>query len=184
KGKSDRLTTVKSISSKLKTIEQRLIAIEKNEWDYFERLRINNENIDALSFQHGIKIQGDLTLGDIFDFKFGVKLYQLGKGSPKQDEKIIKSRAFEADSKIDDSYYPFLRARDVQKFQLLPPAKFIKYGIHLAEPRAISLFQGKRLLVQRIVGKKSLLAAFTEEEFICSSDVITLVPLKSDINLY
>ncbi|HLT42599.1 MAG TPA: TaqI-like C-terminal specificity domain-containing protein [Sphingobacteriaceae bacterium] len=181
---STKSTTIKSIGSKLDSIEERLAAVSRNEWEYLENIYLNKDNINSISFQNGINIKGEAKLGDFFDFRFGVKLYQIGKGHPSQNNETIKSRAFEADCKIDETFYPYLRARDVQKFKVLDPVKFIKYGKHLAEPRDISLFQGNRILVQRIVGRKSLLAAFTNMEMICSSDVITLKPLSSGINLY
>jgi len=185
KGNSSKAeTTIKSVNSEFTRIEQRLNAIHKNDWSYVEKLKINQVNIDTISFHNGIQIKGDQVLGEFFDFKFGVKVYQLGKGNPSQDEEIIKLRPFEANSRLDESFYPYLRARDVQKFKILEPERFIKYGKNLAEPREISLFQGERILVQRIVGKKSLLAAITEKEAVCSSDVITLKASANNINLY
>ena len=57
------------------------------------------------------------------------------------------------------------------------------YGEHLAEPRSLSMFNEPRILVQRIVGKESLYAAYTSDLLICNSDIITLLPKNKQINL-
>jgi hypothetical protein len=53
--------------------------------------------------------------------------------------------------------------------------------MHLAEPRPRNLFQGPRILLQRIVARDYLDATFTDEEYLCNTDVITLKPKNSEV---
>ncbi|MBI4746125.1 MAG: restriction endonuclease subunit S, partial [Deltaproteobacteria bacterium] len=55
-------------------------------------------------------------------------------------------------------------------------------GEHLAEPRTLDLFTGDRILLQRIVSAECLEVTFTNEPFICNTDIITLKPLNNNKN--
>jgi len=64
----------------------------------------------------------------------------------------------------------------VKRYNIKWQEDWIKYGPHLAEPRDTSLFEGERILLQRIVSSDHLEVTFTNEKYICNTDVITLKP--------
>jgi len=99
---------------------------------------------------------------DFADVKFGVKVYQKGKGNPKQDGSESKVKLFESEEKEGEEYLPYLRGRSIKSFYYKKKTNWLKYGEHLAEPRDISLFEGGRILVRRITGKRLIVCPIEE----------------------
>jgi len=172
-------TLIKSIDRNIKSIDERLNAVKEKKWTYNKPIIIDSalESID-ISFQDIYELKAEKKISDYFSLKFGVKLYQVGKGKPHQNESHSINKVFESITKIDDTYFKLLRARNVQRYTVKEDSYWIKYGIHLAEPRTIDLFEGPRILIQRIVSKKCLDAAYTEKKLICNTDIITLKPIR------
>jgi adenine-specific DNA-methyltransferase len=178
------LINVKAIDRNIKQIENRLSAVNSQNWKYSTSvLPIALDEDLSLSFEKGIDLNTTNKLGDFFNLRFGVKLYQIGKGKPLQIKDDSVQKKFESKEKIDDTYFLLLRARNVQKYFIRPENYYVKYGVHLAEPRSLSLFEGPRILVQRIVSKNVLDATYIEETFICNTDVVTLQPKNNEINI-
>lgn len=94
--------------------------------------------------------------------KFGVKVYQKGKGKPKQDGTEAPIKKFESKTKDGNDYYPYLHGKDIANYYYKNELTFLKYGQHLAEPRDIGLFEGGRVLVRRIVGDKLIVCPIKE----------------------
>jgi hypothetical protein len=171
---------IKSIDRDLTRISERLQAIANKEWKLEKEIKVDGDNV-VISFQDDFSLAGSKTIGDYFNLKFGVKLYQVGKGKPPQTKRESESKVFEAQHKMSKDYYKLLRARNIQRYLIREENYWIKYGSHLAEPRNLELFQGMRILIQRIVSKECLDACLTEETLVCNTDVITLKP-KTDID--
>lgn len=57
----------------------------------------------------------------------------------------------------------------------------MKYGDNLAAPRSSKLFEGSRLLMRRIVGKR-LITAFTDEDFV-TSQLLQIIKPKKNIEI-
>lgn len=172
KNKSIKEILVKSISNKYKSIFERLEAIKVENWSLNKTVQVNDGI--SISFKKDVELKANKSLGDFFEFKFGMKPYQVGKGKPPQNKSIIENKVFNSDYKIDDSYLKLLKAGDIKRFHQLWKEKWIKYGEHLAEPRNIELFSGSRILIQRIISKDKIEGCFLNETFICNTDVITL----------
>jgi tRNA1(Val) A37 N6-methylase TrmN6 len=173
-----------SIDRNISTINQRLEAVMLSDWSYDEKITLSDLDEElTLSFDNKIKINAESLMGFLFDLKFGAKLYEVGKGNPPQTKNDGKNKIYEGESKIDDSYIKLLRARDVQRYSLKTDNYYVKYGENLAAPRSISIFEGERILVQRIFSKERLDATYTDETIICNTDVITLKPKNSTVNV-
>ncbi|HLO88159.1 MAG TPA: TaqI-like C-terminal specificity domain-containing protein, partial [Nostocaceae cyanobacterium] len=175
---------IRSIDSNITTIEQRLNAVMFSLWSYDKKILISDLDPDLiLSFEEKVKVKAENTIGNLFDLKFGAKLYEVGKGNPPQSKDDAKNKIYESESKIEESYMRLLKARNIQKYLLRIDNYYVKYGENLAAPRSISIFEGKRILIQRIVSKSTLDATYTEETMICNTDVITLKPKNNTINV-
>jgi len=173
---------IKSIDRKLKSISERLLAIKNSEWKYLKELKVDSSQDDIeISFQDSIKLKSEKTIGDYFELKFGVKLYQVGKGKPPQKKFHSEGRVFESDKKLSPDYLKLIRGRNIQRYSIKEEKHFVKYGAQLAEPRNIKLFQGERILIQRIISKNCLDATYSDITMVCNTDVITLKP-KSKFN--
>ncbi|HEY5591797.1 MAG TPA: TaqI-like C-terminal specificity domain-containing protein, partial [Paludibacter sp.] len=169
-------TAIRGIDPKCKSITERLDLIKDRRWIYNKKMLLTTENMNLIGFKDQINIKGDVNLSELMNSKFGIKVYQIGKGIPKQSKEMIETDIYQAFEKKDQSYYKMLRARDIGRYFIKQPKLYIKYGKHLAEPRNLTMFKGSRILVQRIVGKKYLNCAYVEDEFLCNSDVISFFP--------
>lgn len=130
--------------------------------------KLNIINIDLIEQDVLLrsKIETDSQeLGDLARIKFGVKVYQTGKGRPKQTPDAAKNKIFEAKQKLTKQYLPYIKGRNINKYNYEWDQDWLDYGEHLAEPRTIDLFKGERILVRRIVGK-TLIAAYINDDLI------------------
>lgn len=107
-----------------------------------------------------------VALADLFDTISGIKEYQVGKGKPPQTESQVKNRVFNANSKIDKTYLPELRGKNLNKYSFDWANEFISYGNWIAEPRVPEFFKGDKILVRQIPSQQSLIASFVSETFV------------------
>lgn len=105
-------------------------------------------------------------LSDLFDTISGIKEYQVGKGKPPQTEAQVKGKVFNAKSKIDNTYLPELRGKNLSKYSFEWTNEYISYGNWIAEPRVPSFFEGNKILVRQIPSPLSLVASFVSETFV------------------
>ncbi|UUM62038.1 Eco57I restriction-modification methylase domain-containing protein [Streptococcus suis] len=98
----------------------------------------------------------------------GIEAYRKGRGNPKQTEEDVKARIYHSSKKIDDSYVKYLEGKNVSRYKLSWNGEYIKYGVHLSEPRPSVNFQNPRLIVRQIPSYKSysIEAAYTDEHLI------------------
>ncbi|MDO8871317.1 MAG: N-6 DNA methylase [Methanoregula sp.] len=165
------------INRMFKTINERLHAIINETFSFDTNYLItSSDQIISISFQNPLKLEGQDFLKNFFNFKFGMKPYEEGKGVPHQTKNMMKNKIFDAEKKLDDTYKPLLRARNIKRYYYKWENDWIKYGVNLAAPRNHDIFVGSRILVQRIVSKDRLDVTFIDEEYICNTDVISLLP--------
>jgi len=166
---------VQGISRSLKMISERLKAVADSNWGYEEIYTIENGQRDVdISFSKTFQLRGERILADYLTFKFGMKPYQVGKGKPPQTPEAVKNKSFNSKTKNSNEYRPLLYAGDVRRYLLVWRGGWIKYGKHLAEPRVPELFEGPRILIRRIFSGSQLDGIYTDEPYICNTDVITL----------
>jgi type I restriction-modification system DNA methylase subunit len=163
----------KAITESLPTFSH---SIAQNVWTDSD-LKIINFNLQTVDFEILKKIEEKAkVLTDFAVVKFGIKIYQTGKGKPKQTPEMSVNKIFEADNQIDESYRPYLEGKDIDTYQLKYQNRWLKYGLHLAEPRPPALFEGQRLLVRRIVGKR-LIATWIEGDYVTSQLLQIVKPI-------
>ena len=127
--------------------------------------KINSENIKVDNYIINLETQKNpeansiinkiemvsVSLKQIADVKSGLKAYEVGKGEPKQTERMKKDRVYHSNKKIDRSYYKYLKGKDVQRYNIDWSGEYLKYGINLASPRKnFDLFSDNRILVRQI----------------------------------
>jgi len=175
--KFPKICMIKGIDRSLKTMPERLLAVKSKKWAYEENYSIESKNQDVrISFSKSLKLNGNSTLKEYFIFKFGMKPYEEGKGNPPQTRNMMLQKVYDSKEKLDDSYLPLLRARNIKRYSLEWQTEWIKYGENLAAPRDPEIFVGPRILVRRIASGNYLDGIYTEKPFICNTDVITLKP--------
>jgi len=126
---------------------------------------------------------GTVQLKDLCAVTVGMKPYQVGKGIPKQSRSTVKERPFDATYRVDSTYRPLLRGRDIEKYATKwDGTRWIKYGGHLAEPRLSAGFDAPEKVVVRQTGD-SLVATLDSERFVCMNNMHTITQKDPSCNL-
>lgn len=173
-------TRIKAIDRSLESIAVRLNALQESRWTYQDTYTVNESTADvSISFRKTFRLKAAWTLGHYFQFKFGMKPYEVGKGTPPQTPEMIERKVYHLDSQLDASYRPLISGRDVKRYALHWGNQWIKYGENLAAPRDPDIYRGSRILVHRIMSSDCLHGTYSESAFVCSTDIITLKPLFS-----
>ena len=84
-----------------------------------------------------------------YSVKAGVKLYELGKGTPPQSQEVVDSKPFSRTGPCPKKWRALYRGGDVTSFQLTDSSERINYGPWLAAPRSSDLFQPPKILMRR-----------------------------------
>jgi adenine-specific DNA-methyltransferase len=118
-----------------------------------------------------------------FEVSTGIKEYQVGKGSPKQTEFQVKNKVFNSSEKLDKTYLPELRGKNLSKYFFEWRNEYISYGEWIAEPRSEHFFSGEKILIRQIPGKESLIACYVKDDFIVDQTAyVAKKRIDSDIN--
>jgi adenine-specific DNA-methyltransferase len=172
---------VKSIDRHFKTINERLLAVKAENWTYSSSYLISSAQDDiSISFSKSFQLNADDCLDKYFIFKKGMQPYEKGKGKPEQTREMMDNRIYHSKEKKDKSYLPLLQARNIKRYYFLWDNDWIKYGENLAASRDPDIFKGPRILVQRIISSQRIIATYTDQDFICNTDVITLKPTNEN----
>jgi len=140
-----------------------------------------NIDLDLVDVEIKQKIETiAVTLDSLATVKFGIKLYETGKGTPPQQPSDAKEHIFESDTQNDSSYRPYLEGKDINRYLIKWQNRWLKYGTNLAAPRDPALFTGERVLVRRIVGT-TLICSFTDADYV-TSQLLQIVKPHSHIS--
>ena len=170
-------SNILSISNEYSSCIHRLAALSKEIWAFHTVIEIANlEQIVEISFQKKIQVSGKYVLGDFVHCYKGMQPYEEGKGDPPQTREMMNEKIYHSDVKLDDSYFPLIGSGNVQHYFLRKPNGFIKYGKNLAAPRKFEIFNGPRLLANRILSKKNIDIVYLDELLINNTDVFNLLP--------
>ena len=127
-------------------------------------------------------LEKSVELSELFSTISGIKEYQVGKGKPSQTLEQVKNKVFNSNEKIDETYLPELRGKNLSKYSYKWQNEFISYGIWLAEPRIQSFFEGDKILMRQIPGKKSLIASYVNQTFVVDQTAY-IAKAKIDLNI-
>ena len=178
-------TKVIAVDGSLQSIKERLFAIDNKAWKTNKTVNFLNTKADTLiSFEEKLNLKGSTTLGEIFTFKKGMQPYEVGKGIPVQTRALTKARIYHSEEKIDTFYKPLLKARNVQRHLIKGTSGYINYGKNLAAMRNPKIFDGPRILVNRILSGECLDGAYLEDDgLINNSDIFNLIPKNKSTNV-
>ena len=119
-------------------------------------------------------------LEDDFEITRGVNPYDAYTG---QSAEVIKSKAYHADFKKNETFVPEIRGKHVSTYQYLWDKKhYISYGNWLAAPRDPKFFIGKRIVFREILGKR-FVCTLIEEPFVIDRSLYIAKPKseKTDV---
>lgn len=172
-------TMIKSIGSEMRTIASRLEALSEGKWSYEAVLNFKGNPYDAIvSFNDTQEYASSFTLKHFLDFKKGMQPYEQGKGVPPQSREMMNSKVYHAKFQKDNSYFPLLTSSSVKRHFIKWNGEWIKYGRNLAAPRQWRIFEGERILLNRIVSGTKFDVTYVKDVYINNSDVFNLLPAK------
>ena len=98
----------------------------------------------------------------------GIKVYEVGKGTPPQTKKQKEDRAFYSKEKLDDTYIKCLSGVDVKRYSLNWCGDWLSYGVWIAAPRKNVKFDSPRILIRQIPTKPPycINAIYTDEHYL------------------
>ena len=128
------------------------------------------------------KVNSDsVKIKDLFDVCRGINPYDKYRG---QSEEIIRTKAYHATYKKDDTFVPLLQGRHIGRyFYEWDKQTYISYGDWLAAPREQKYFEGARIIFREILGK-TLVSTILSEEIKIDRSLYIALPLNNDMNIY
>lgn len=108
------------------------------------------------------KMNSEIKLvGELFDVTRGINPYDKYRG---QSPEVIKTRAYHADHKKDDTFVPELKGLHTSRYSYQWDGKhFISYGNWLAAARDPKYFTGQRIVFREILGRTLVSTLITED---------------------
>lgn len=171
-------TAIFSISQSLKSINERLHAIDSRQWSFSEIKQFHTDIEDVeINFEPELNLSGEHSLKDFFIFRKGMQPYEKGKGTPPQTREMMNEKVYHSKVKIDDNYLPLVGAKHIKRHYLVPFDEYIKYGKNLAAPRDPVIYRGERILINRILSKSTIHGVLVEDNYINNTDIFNLLPL-------
>ena len=172
---------------KLYEYENSFNLISEKETEHFKKEYQLIINIEALKHDSSLSLiskveSNSAPLSSYATVKVGLKAYQIGKGKPVQTKKLKNNRKYHSKNKIDETYIRYLQGRDVSRYYISWSGEYLKYGVNLAEPRKISLFDSPRILVRQIPSKPPycINACFLEDTILNDLNSMNIVGLKEN----
>jgi type I restriction-modification system DNA methylase subunit len=147
----------------------------------------NGEPVNILDTEKTRSIKGKFSKLPILDvlckITQGTKPFQVGKGVPKQTQKIVDEKTFVSERKIDKFFKPLLRGSLMNRYQINWNNNYwIKFGDWLAEPRYSAGYDAKEKIIIRQTGDY-LNATLDTKQFIVRDNLYTITPNSKEINL-
>lgn len=122
-----------------------------------------------------------IKLADICDVTRGINPYDKYRG---QSEEIIKTQAYHANHKKNETFVPELRGRHIDRYIYnWDKISYVSYGDWLAAPRERKYFEGERILCRQVLGTH-LNCCLISEDYIIDQSVFIAKITDEYNNLY
>ena len=128
-----------------------------------------------------IKSKETIPLIDLYDQVMGVKVYQNGKGKPKQTNFEIDNDVFISKVQTDKFSYPFV-SQGIKRYFYENQSEFINYGQWLAEPRSLEFFNNPKIVIREIINP-TIFATYLEEDAVVKNIAAVITSKNSDFPL-
>ena len=109
--------------------------------------------------------ENTIVLNDISESTSGIKEYETGKGKPAQTENDRILKVYNSTEKIDETYRKHIQGNEVNNYTINWKGGYLKYGEWIAAPRESKFFEGERIIIREIPGKKRLIASYTNKDY-------------------
>ncbi|MDM8559480.1 N-6 DNA methylase [Candidatus Parabeggiatoa sp. HSG14] len=123
-----------------------------------------------------------IRLIDAFEQVMGVKVYQKGKGKPKQTTYEKMNNVFISTTKSEQFQYKFVSQGIYRYFFDETKSEFINYGEWLAEPREIRIFDSPKVIIREIVNPR-IFSVFIEESAVVKNIAAVVIERTENYSL-
>ncbi len=125
-----------------------------------------------------IKTKNTIPLIEVYDQVMGVKVYQRGKGNPKQTILEKENDVFISINHNEEFNYPFI-SQGITRYYYDNQNEYIAYGEWLAEPRQIKYFENPKLVVREIINPR-IYATYIERPAVIKNIAAVIIEKKED----
>lgn len=125
-----------------------------------------------------IKSKNTIPLIELYNQVMGVKVYQKGKGKPKQTNFEVENNTFISNVESEEFNYKFI-SQGIKRYDYDSQSEFIKYGECLAEPRSSEYFDKPKIVIREIINP-TIYATYIEEKAVVKN--IAAVIIEKDKN--
>ncbi len=103
----------------------------------------------------------------------GVKVYQVGKGKPKQTNIEIEQNLFLSNEQKDNSWLKFIES-GIKRYHYTGGEKYIKYGEWLAEPRELRYFINPKIVLREVVNPSPFATLIEEGAVVKNTNAVII----------
>lgn len=120
-------------------------------------------------------------LGDWFYIQRGVQPYSRKKHSESQ----IAGKFLHASAPLDESYLPELQGNELSRYWSTPDrTSYLQYSDLLASSRPLRMFQGRRIVLRRLLTRKFRLQAnMVTETMVTTDNIVNVAPKNEQITV-
>ena len=179
-----------SIDVELSSRPGKFVPYSKLKTSDIKRLGILNPRYRRQNEEIIIKLDGLVRFETRFDINRGIHAYRTdgyGKskyGSGTQTARDKNERSYHSATRLDSTYLPEIRGRDVGFFDYSSSGEYVSYGSWLAEPRLPKFFKSPKVVCRKTLGKKLSCSFIAEDAAIDQALYIILSRSGDNEELY
>lgn len=125
-----------------------------------------------------IKCKNTVPLIEVYEQVMGVKVYQKGKGKPKQTDYEKDNDVFVSNSPNEKFNYPFI-SQGINRYIYYTQNEYISYGDWLAEPRKSKYFDTPKIVIREIINPR-IYATYIEESAVVKNIAAVIIKKTDD----
>ena len=128
-----------------------------------------------------IKDINNKILIDIYDQVMGVKVYQKGKGKPKQTSYEKDNDIFVSKIKFTENNYKYI-SQGIERYYYNNQNEYIQYGEWLAEPRKRIYFDSEKIIIREIINPR-VFATYIKEPAIIKNISAVIIQKNNNFSI-
>ncbi len=124
-------------------------------------------------------------LGETCTVITGIKPHQVGKGNPKQTREDVDKHIYLGKEQKGNTWKPFLKGREIGRYEIEEPVNWINFGTWLAEPKTPEIFESDRLVMQKLRNpslKRRLVFTWVHGGYYNSDSIHSLINFTNEFN--
>lgn len=128
------------------------------------------------------KIKHDsIMVNDRFKVTQGAIPYGKGEGNPPQTKQTIDEKPFTKFTKEDDSWVPYYKGKNINRYIDAWGGEFIKWGEWLCRPRTVDVWNGPKLFIRQ-TGDYPI-ATYIEGFKVAKNSIHSITPLPGNVDV-